>query len=76
MSERADASLGVAEVEDVTRHGIITAEGDRVMDIIEKPTPEKAPSTLGSIGIYVFEPDLFDAIRRTKPGYNEEYPAH
>lgn len=73
ISEKADATLGVAQVEDVTRHGIITAEGNRVMDIIEKPTPEKAPSTLGSIGIYIFEPDLFDAIKRTKPGYRGEY---
>jgi glucose-1-phosphate thymidylyltransferase long form len=73
IAEKADATLGVADVEDVTRHGIITVEGDRIKDIIEKPMPEKAPSSLGSIGIYVFEPDLFDAIRRTKPGYKGEY---
>lgn len=73
IDERADASLGVAEVEDVTRHGIITVQGERIKDIIEKPMPEKAPSSLGSIGIYVFEPDLFDAIRKTEPGYNGEF---
>lgn len=72
-SEKADATLGVAQVKDVTRHGIITPKRYRVMDIIEKPLPEKAPSNLGSIGMYIFEPELFDAIRRTQPGYKGEY---
>lgn len=73
ISQRADATLGAAEVEDVTRHGIITAEGNRITNIIEKPEPEKASSSLGSIGIYAFEPEIFDAIRRTEPGYKGEY---
>lgn len=60
-------------MEDVTRHGIITAEGNRITNIIEKPEPEKASSSLGSIGIYAFEPEIFDAIRRTEPGYKGEY---
>jgi dTDP-glucose pyrophosphorylase len=73
LEKGADATLGVAEVEDVTRHGIIAPDGDRVMDIVEKPSPEEASSRLGSIGMYVFEPDVFDAIRRTEPGYKDEY---
>lgn len=72
LNERADATLGVAEVGDVTRHGIIKPEGDRIAEIIEKPSIEEAPSTLGSIGAYVFERFIFDAIRETKPGYNGE----
>jgi len=73
LNEGADATIGVAEVEDVTRHGIILPEGDRIADIIEKPSIKEAPSTLGSIGAYVFERSIFDAIRKTKPGYNGEY---
>ncbi len=72
LNERADATLGVAEVGDVTRHGIIKPEGDRIAEIIEKPSIEEAPSILGSIGAYVFERFIFDAIRETKPGYNGE----
>ncbi|MCK4347165.1 MAG: NTP transferase domain-containing protein [Thermoplasmatales archaeon] len=71
--EHADATIGVAKVEDVTRHGIIKVEGDAVVDLIEKPRPEEAPSNLGAIGIYAFKPILFDAIRETKPGYKGEY---
>jgi UDP-N-acetylglucosamine diphosphorylase / glucose-1-phosphate thymidylyltransferase / UDP-N-acetylgalactosamine diphosphorylase / glucosamine-1-phosphate N-acetyltransferase / galactosamine-1-phosphate N-acetyltransferase len=73
INERADATLGVGNVKDVTRHGIITPEDNRIVDIIEKPSIEMAASTLGSIGIYVFEKEVFDAIKRTKPGYKNEF---
>jgi len=73
IDQRADATIGVAEVEDVTRHGMIMPEGNRIVDIIEKPSIEEAPSTFGSIGAYVFESSIFDAIRKTKPGYKGEY---
>ncbi|MGB3943180.1 MAG: sugar phosphate nucleotidyltransferase, partial [Methanothrix sp.] len=63
ISEGAFATLGVAEVEDVTRHGIILPEGNRIADIIEKPSLEEAHSSLGAIGAYVFERSIFDAIR-------------
>jgi len=70
----ADATIGVVEVENPTRHGIIKpGENDKIADIIEKPTKQEAPSNLGCIGIYVFNPDIFDAIKKTKPGVNEEY---
>lgn len=68
----ADVSLGVSEVEDVTRHGIIKPRGDRIIDIVEKPTPERAFSNLGATGMYVFSPEIFDAIRETEPGYRGE----
>ena len=70
--EHADATIGVAKVEDVTRHGIIRAEGNAVVDLIEKTRPEEAPSNLGAIGIHAFKPIIF-AIRETKSGYKGEY---
>jgi dTDP-glucose pyrophosphorylase len=72
VANHADATVGVGEVSDVTRHGIIKPHGDRIVDMIEKPTPDEAPGRLGAIGIYVFEPSVFDAIRATKPGYRGE----
>lgn len=73
VDERADATLGVADVEDVTRHGIIAPSGNKIVDIVEKPSSADAPSKLGAIGIYVFEPCIFEAIRGTKLGYKGEY---
>jgi UTP--glucose-1-phosphate uridylyltransferase len=39
----------------------------RVLDIVEKPKPEDAPSNLAAIGRYVLTPEIFDAIRSTPP---------
>lgn len=70
----ADATIGVAQVEDPTRHGIIKpGEDNRIIDIMEKPSPDKAPSNLGCMGVYVFKPIIFDAVRKTKLGIKGEY---
>jgi UDP-N-acetylglucosamine diphosphorylase / glucose-1-phosphate thymidylyltransferase / UDP-N-acetylgalactosamine diphosphorylase / glucosamine-1-phosphate N-acetyltransferase / galactosamine-1-phosphate N-acetyltransferase len=70
----ADATIGVAKVEDVTRHGIIKpGDNNKIVDIIEKPSKEKAPSNLGCMGVYIFKPIIFEAINKTKPGVKNEY---
>jgi dTDP-glucose pyrophosphorylase len=63
---------GVAEMEDVSQHGIIAPVGYRIADMVEKPSPDKAFSRVGSVGMYVFSPGLFDVLRKTKPGYRGE----
>lgn len=70
---RADATIGSIEVSDVTRHGIITPDGNRVLDLVEKPDPDGAPSNLGIAGIYIFSPQIFDCIHKTKPGFKDEF---
>ena len=44
----------------------------RVTGMVEKPEPEDAPSNLAIIGRYILTPDIFDAIKQTKPGKNGE----
>jgi len=44
----------------------------RVLDIVEKPAAEEAPSTLAAIGRYVLTPEIFDALRETSPGAGGE----
>jgi UTP--glucose-1-phosphate uridylyltransferase len=44
----------------------------QVEHIVEKPSIAEAPSTLAAIGRYVFTPEIFDAMKRTKPGVNNE----
>ena len=69
-----DATIGVAEVEDVSRHGIIKpGDNNTIVDIVEKPAKEKAPSKLGCMGVYIFKPVIFKAINKTKPGHKNEY---
>ncbi len=73
-SKRASCAIAVEEVpRDETRHyGIVKPEnsaGDsfRVIDLIEKPNPDEAPSNLAIAGRYVFSPLIFDMIRRIGP---------
>jgi UTP--glucose-1-phosphate uridylyltransferase len=38
-----------------------------VTEIVEKPDPDEAPSNHASIGRYVLHPEVFEALRETKP---------
>ena len=72
--EDPDATIGVAEIDDPTRHGVIKpGENNLIDDLVEKPSKEKAPSNLGCMGVYIFKPNIFDAIKKTKPGVKNEY---
>jgi len=71
--------LGAQEVsrDEISWYGCITPEAvdddlARVISIVEKPSPEDAPSNLAAIGRYVFTPEIFDAIKATKPGRGDE----
>jgi UTP--glucose-1-phosphate uridylyltransferase len=39
----------------------------RVLSIVEKPSPDRAPSNLAAMGRYLFTPEIFDALRQTAP---------
>ena len=52
--------------------GEIDGDVVAIKDLVEKPQPEQAPSTLIIIGRYVLPPEIFDALRATKPGAGGE----
>jgi UTP--glucose-1-phosphate uridylyltransferase len=71
--------VAVMEVpkEDISAYGVVAGDpiSDnivRVTDMVEKPSPEDAPSNLAVIGRYILTPDIFDIIERTEPGKNGE----
>ncbi|MFH1403324.1 MAG: UTP--glucose-1-phosphate uridylyltransferase GalU [Candidatus Altiarchaeota archaeon] len=43
-----------------------------IKNLVEKPEPDKAPSNLGIIGRYLLTPEIFDCVRKTKPGRGGE----
>jgi len=43
-----------------------------VVDIIEKPSPEEAPSNIGAMGRYLLTADIFEILEHTKPGRKGE----
>lgn len=60
-----------------SKYGVIAGveEADglyRISDMVEKPSPEDAPSNLAIIGRYILTPDIFEIIENTPPGKNGE----
>jgi UTP--glucose-1-phosphate uridylyltransferase len=61
----------------VHRYGVIkgkTLEKNVIIaeDFIEKPTIEEAPSNLAIASRYIFTPEIFGYLEKTKPGKNNE----
>jgi len=44
----------------------------KVNDLVEKPSPEDAPSDLAVIGRYILTPEIFDLLEKVQPGKNNE----
>ncbi|MAG35165.1 MAG: UTP--glucose-1-phosphate uridylyltransferase [Dehalococcoidia bacterium] len=78
----AEHTAGVIALQSVPReesglYGIVETEPlgaglHRIIDLVEKPDPAKAPSTLAIIGRYVLPPGVFSLIEQTPPGYGGE----
>jgi len=71
--------VAVMEVPDdeIHKYGVIAGEAMkdglyRVSDMVEKPAKEDAPSNLAVIGRYILTPDIFDILKVTEPGINNE----
>lgn len=74
--------LGVQKVskKDVSKYGIVKPNHDgsqnkerfKVIDMVEKPNAEDAPSDYAVLGRYILTPEIFDYIKYTKQGKNGE----
>jgi len=72
--ERVDGPVLAVEqvpMRDISSYGVIRADemGDgvyRILDLVEKPPRDEAPSDLAIIGRYVLTPDLFEVLGRTR----------
>lgn len=76
--QKAAAVIAFEQVpyDEVHQYGIARAKepGDvfEVLELIEKPSIEEAPSNLAIAARYVLSPAIFDAIQHTKPGKGGE----
>ena len=64
---------------EVDKYGVIDGnllEGSnnayRVSNMVEKPSPEEAPTNLAIIGRYILTPEIFDVLENTTPDKNGE----
>ena len=71
--------LGVMDVarEETRRYGIVKSDPcgehlERISGIVEKPSPEKAPSTLAVVGRYILTPGIFRHLETVRSGAGGE----
>ncbi len=50
----------------------VTTDLHKITTIVEKPTPEEAPSRFFSVGGYLFSPTIFELLAETQPGKGGE----
>lgn len=72
------SGIKIEDKEDLSRYGIAELEPvkdgvSKILKIVEKPTPEEAPSDIAVHGCYILTPDIFDILNSQKPGTGGEY---
>jgi UTP--glucose-1-phosphate uridylyltransferase len=79
FAEYHSSVVGVQNVDrkDTSQYGIVASEplADRVhrmSDIVEKPRPDEAPSTLGVVGRYILKPRIFHYLENIDAGAGGE----
>lgn len=82
FKETGKSQIMVAPVakEDVSSYGIVDCQGvdlqpaetAKIVNIIEKPTIEDAPSNFAVVGRYVFSADIWDLLAKTPIGVGDE----
>ncbi len=78
IEKNAAAVIAFEEVpiEEVSHYGIAkprtTGDIFEIADVVEKPSPEEAPSRFAIAARYVLAPSIFDALAQTAPGKGGE----
>jgi glucose-1-phosphate thymidylyltransferase len=63
--QKSGAKILLKEVPDPERFGVVRLEGDKVVEILEKP--KNPQSNLAVVGIYMFDNTVFEIIKTLKP---------
>ncbi len=59
--------------EKTSSYGVVAVDrSNRMIQIVEKPAPEDAPSNLAVVGRYLLSPDIFDKLENTQKGAGGE----
>ena len=71
LISKSDNTVSVIEVKDTRDLGVVEVSQGKVVHIYEKA--EKPPSHMANAGLYLFTPDIFDAISQTSKSTRGEY---
>lgn len=56
------ATVALTTVEDPSAYGVAKLDGSKILEFVEKPKREEAPSNLINAGFYILEPKIIDYI--------------
>lgn len=68
--QKRGAKVFLKEVDDANRFGVAEIRGEKILDIQEKP--KKPKSNLAVTGLYMYDKNVFDIIRKLKPSKRGE----
>ena len=71
LIKSTQSTMGVFEVQDPTGLGIVEISKDKVVGIYEKT--QRPPSLMANAGLYLFTPEIFEAINKTEKSPRGEY---
>ena len=55
---KAMATIALTTVEDPSSYGVAKLQGNKIVEFVEKPRREEAPSNLINAGLYILEPEI------------------
>jgi mannose-1-phosphate guanylyltransferase len=56
------ATIALWNVEDPSAYGVAKLDGDKILEFVEKPKKEEAPSNFINSGFYIIEPEVIDMV--------------
>lgn len=58
----AAATIALTSVEDTSKYGVAKLAGNKILEFVEKPLKEKAPSNFINSGLYILNPEVVDYV--------------
>ena len=64
VKEKTDSAILGVEIDKskVDKYGVLSVEDDKLVGVVEKPTPEEAPTNLINVSKYILSPELLQKI--------------